>query len=468
MRKHCALSVLAAMQSLRSRVEYPPSGHPVELSVGTMAQPQVTRRKIFSWAMFDFANSAFTTLVVTFIYSTYFAKTIAPSMEIGTQYWSIAISISAVVIAVLSPLMGRLADLSGHRKRYLFVTAVAGILFTAGLYFPLPGQIVLALTLFIAANVAVEMSQVFYNAYLPEISNHNNVGKISGLGWSLGYVGGLLCLGIALILFVRPENPAFGLTKEGDQNLRATNLLVAAWFAVFSIPTFLVLKDRGHQRPAASQGILVQARTELRHTFRNIRQYPQIVRFLIARLFYNDALVTLIGFGGIYAAGTFAFTFEEILVFGIVLNIAAALGAAGFGVVDDAIGGKKTILLSIIGFIIATAAIIFTHSKTVFWVGGVLMGLLIGPNQSASRSLFARFVPTGKETEFFGFFALSGKLSAFMGPLLLGTLTRLFDSQRIGFSVIIVQFLIGFSILFKVNEQAGKQVPQDNSGAIED
>jgi MFS transporter, UMF1 family len=433
-----------------------------------MAEQTAKRRTVFSWAMFDFANSAFTTLVVTFIYSTYFTTEIAPSIEIGTHYWSMAIAASAVSIAILSPLLGTLADHSGHRKRYLFIATLLGIILTSTLYIPLRGQVVLALTLFVLANVTIEIAQVFYNAYLPEISNKANVGKISGYGWGLGYVGGLLCLGVALFLFVQPERPLFGLDKSTGQHIRATNLLVAAWFAVFSIPTFLILRDRKRTPSSQKQRVVRQSFQELGNTLRNLRQYRQIVRFLIARLFYNDALVTLIGFGGIYAVGTFGFSFEEILIFGIVLNIAAALGAVGFGFIDDKIGGKITIALSIIGFIIATVAVIITQSRAVFWAGGVLMGILIGPNQSASRSLFARFVPRSKETEFFGFFALSGKLTAFLGPLLLGILTRVFESQRVGFSVIIVQFLIGLALLLRVNEQEGLQSHEDNRGAVED
>ena len=408
---------------------------------------------IFSWALFDFANSAFTTLVVTFIYATFFAKAIAPTMDIGTHYWSIAISASALLIAILSPIVGTIADNSGHRKRFLLITTIVGIGFTALLYFPVHGQVILALSLFVIANVTIEIAQVFYNAYLPEISNKNNVGKISGYGWGLGYVGGLLCLGLALVLFVQPEVPAFGLSKEADQHIRATNLLVAAWFAVFCIPTFLCLKQARPRQRRTSDGILRQTIGELKTTFENLRTYRQIVRFLIARLFFNDALVTLIGFGGIYAAGTFQFTYEEILLFGIVLNVAAALGAALFGFVDDWIGGKKTILLTIIGFLAATATVVVTDSKALFWACALVIGFLIGPNQSASRSLFARFVPESKESEFFGFFAFSGKLTAFLGPLLLGLLTRIFESQRVGFSVIAVLFLIGLTVLLTVDDR---------------
>lgn len=428
-----------------------------------MPQPSSSRGSICSWALYDFANSAFTTLVVTFIYSTYFSQQIAPSVEVGTQYWSLGISVSAILIALLSPLAGTMADQSGSRKRYLFAFTMIGIAMAASLYFPGQGQIIFALSIFVVANVSIEIAQVFYNAYLPEISNEKNVGKISGYGWGCGYVGGLLCLGVALFLFVQPESPAFGLSKEGGQNIRATNMLVACWFALFSIPTFLFLKDSTRVRKSMEgAGAIRQTLGELRHTMNSLKRYKQVVRFLIARLFYNDALVTLIGFGGIYAAGTFGFSFQEILIFGIVLNVAAALGAVLFGFIDDKIGGKRTIIISIIGFLIATFAVIVSDSKTVFWAGGVVMGILIGPNQSASRSLFARFVPKSKESEFFGFFALSGKITAFIGPLLLGTLTRVFESQRAGFSIIIVLFVVGLLLLLRVDEAEGMAAKRES------
>ncbi len=413
-----------------------------------------SRKIIFSWAFYDFANSAFTTLVVTFIYSTYFVS-LAPTPEAGTQYWSLGISVSAILIALLSPLAGTVADQSGHRKRYLFTATMLGILLTAGLYFPVEGQLMWALAIFVCANVAVEVAQVFYNAYLPEISHAGNVGKVSGYGWGCGYIGGLLCLGAALVFFVQPEVPPFGLSVESGQHIRATNILVALWFAVFSIPTFLFLKDSGRKLPSAGTSPFRQTIDELKKTMHSLKRFRQVVRFLIARLLYNDALVTLIGFGGIYARVTFGFTFQEVLIFGIVLNVAAALGAVLFGFIDDKIGGKKTILISIVGFIVATLAVIVTDSRLVFWAGGVLIGILIGPNQSASRSLFARFVPKSKESEFFGFYAFSGKLTAFLGPLLLGSLTRIFDSQRVGFSVIIILFALGMSVLLTVDEEAG-------------
>ncbi len=404
----------------------------------------------FAWTMYDFANSAFTTLIVTFVYATYFTKAIAPDEISGTALWSRAVAISALAVAVLSPIMGAMADSGRNRKSYLLLFTAVAVLSSAMLYFPLPGQVMLALTWFIIGNIAYEMGNVFYNAYLPEISMPSTMGKVSGTAWGAGYLGGLGAMVLAMITMVNPEVPWFGLSRELGQNIRATNLLVAGWFALFSIPLFLVVKDS--PSPPGPGGIRNGLR-EIGQTFSEIREYRQIVRFLVARLIYNDGLITIFAFGGIYAAGTFAFTFKEIMLFGVVLNITAGIGAYFFGFCDDWIGGKSTVQISLVGLIIASILAVLAPNKTLFWVAGILVGIFSGPNQAASRSLMARLIPRGKENQFFGFFAFSGKFTAFLGPLLLGILTDLFNSQRAGVSIVILFFFIGSLILAGVEEK---------------
>ena len=233
-----------------------------------------------------------------------------------------------------------------------------------------------------------------------------------------------------------------------------TNLLVAGWFAVFSVPIFLWVKQK---KPRASQlrGVLSSSYRQLVHTFREAGQYREIIKLLVARLFYNDGLITIFSFGGIYAAGTFGFDFTEIMVFGIVLNVAAGVGASALGFLDDRLGGKRTIQISLVFLTLATVMAIFTHSKAVFWISGVMAGFFAGPNQSASRSLLGRFVPQKKENEFFGLFAFSGKATAFLGPLVLGELTRAFQSQRAGISIVAILFVTGGVILKWVDEKEG-------------
>lgn len=416
------------------------------------------RRAVFAWAMFDFGNSAFSGLVLTFIFSTYFTQAIAPDKIIGTALWSRALAVSGLTVAFLSPFVGALADRGGFRKRFLFVLTVIAVAATASLYTVLPGQVMKGLVLFVVANIGMEMGMVFYNSFLPDIAPPDKIGRISGYGWSFGYVGGLLAMSIALLGFVQPESPWFGLSKETGENIRATNLLVACWFGLFSMPLFLWVKEKRANESVKIKGLFPATARQLILTFREVRNYRQIVRLLVARIFYNDAILTIFSFGGIYAAGVFGFSMNEIMLFGIVLNITAGIGAFAFGFLDDVIGGKNTIQITNIAFVAAVLVAVFAPTKFWFWVAGIMIGLFAGPNQAASRSLMGRFVPPDRESEFFGFYAFSGKATAFMGPLLLGLLTQVFDSQRVGISIVIVLFAIGAFILRKLDEEEGKRL----------
>ena len=421
-----------------------------------MAASPVPRRAVWSWCLYDFANSAFTTLVVTFIYATYFTKGIAADENTGTAQWSIAVTITALAVAILSPYLGAIADRGGYRKRFLLACTVVCVVGTVALFFPSAGQVTLALVIFTVANIAFEMAMVFYNAYLPDVAPPEQIGRVSGYGWALGYFGGLLCLVVALFAFVQTDTPIFGFSAEGGESIRATNLLVAAWFAIFAIPIFIWVKEEKPPPIPKGSGVLRQATRQFVDTFNEIRQqYRQIFRFLLARLIYNDGLITIFAFGGIYAQGTFGFTTEDIIVFGIALNVAAGAGAFAFGFLDDRLGGKKTIMISLVGLFAAALLAVTTTSQLWFWVAAIGVGLLAGPNQSASRSLMGRFVPDDKENEFYGFFAFSGKATAFLGPFLLGQFTAFFDSQRAGVATVMIFFLVGGLLLTLVDEKEG-------------
>jgi len=411
-----------------------------------------------AWCLYDWANSAFTTLVVTFVYSTYFTRAIAPNEVIGTAWWSRAVSLTSLAVVALSPVLGAMADRGGLRRVLLALTTLVTVLATAALAFVAPGQAhapLVALTVFLVANVGFELGTVFYNAYLPEIASPARIGRVSGYGWALGYAGGLVALVIALVGFVRPDEPWFGMTREADFNIRATNLLVAGWFAVFALP-FLVLAPR--EVPRGGRRVDVGGTVaELRRTFHEVRQFRDAARLLVARLFYNDGLSTVFAFGGIYAAGTFGMSFSEILVFGIVLNVTAGLGAWAFGFVDDRIGGRRTILISLAALIAATTVAVLAPSRAWLWGAGVVIGIFAGPNQAASRSLMGRFTPEDREAEFFGFFAFSGKLASFFGPLLLGVATQAANSQRVGVATILAFFVLGGWLLLGVDERRGAE-----------
>ena len=414
------------------------------------------RNTIAAWCTYDWANSAFTTLVVTFIYSTYFVQAFADDAGAGTALWSRGIVISSVLIAVLSPLLGAAADRGGARHRFLIISTLVCVAATAALAFVTPDQstaVLTALTLFVIANVAFEVAMVFYNAFLPVVASSERIGRVSGYGWGLGYAGGLACLVVALLAFVGSPGsaPLLALSTEQAFNVRATNLLVAGWLLLFSLPIFLWVRDPAGRVGGSTIG---QAFADLKDTAHKIRQYRQIVRFLLARLVFNDGLVTVFAFAGIYASGTFGFSQADIIVFGIVINVAAGLGAWGFGIMDDRRGGKPTIMASLAALSVATLIAVFAPGRSWLWVAGIGIGIFAGPNQSASRSLMGRFVPERHQAEFFGFFAFSGKATAFLGPLLLGVLSEAY-SQRVGVSVVVLFFLAGAALLWTVDEKEG-------------
>ena len=404
--------------------------------------------------MYDFANSSFANNVTTFIYAAFFTKVIAENEIIGTALWSRGVGIIMLVVALLSPPLGALSDQGGYRKRFLIFFTFLAVIFTALLYFPQQGQATYALTLYIIACICFEMGIVFYNAFLPDIAPPERIGRISGQAWGVGYFGGLLSMAVLMVGFVSAETPWFGLTKETHEHIRATNIGVAIWFAIFSLPALFYL-PKTPARQTGDKLSLAASYRRILQTFSELQRYREIFKLLLARLVYNDGLITVFAFGGIYAAGTYGFTFEEVLFFGIIVNIAAGIGAWCFGYLDDRLGGKLTIQITLVGFVIATIIAVVPQEKIWFWIAGILVGLFAGPNQSASRSLMGRFVPQNKETEFYGFYAFSGKATAFLGPLLMGIITQASGSQRYGMATVGLFFIVGGLLLRTVDEQKG-------------
>ena len=334
------------------------------------------RKEVFAWSIYDFANQPFTTIIVTFIYSAFFVKVIAPNEQEGTFLWSNAIAITAIVVSLLSPILGALADKGGYRKFFLITSTWICAIFSILLYFPNVGDIYFALSCFVIANIAFEMGSVFCNSYLPDLSSTDNIGRISGYAWGLGFVGGLLALFLSLFLF-DINNP---------DEIRKINILVGIWFLLFSIPTFLFVKDRKKEK--LNKEHIHSSFQSVKETFRSITNYREISRFLIARLFFNDGLTTIFALGGVYAVGTLNFTFEEVMMLGIVLNLCAGGGSFLFGYIEDKIGANKVINISLVVLIVATLIAYYSpetaHPKQWFWVAGVLLGLMVGPNQSCS------------------------------------------------------------------------------------
>ena len=416
------------------------------------------RRGLIAWCFYDWANSAFPTVVVTFIFAAYFTTTLSETPEAGTGLWGWALSLSGLAVALLAPVFGALADQRGRRKPWIGGFTLLAILCAAGLWWvaPDPGFALLALVLVGLGNAAFELGQVFYNAMLPDVASARRLGRVSGWAWGLGYAGGLVCLALCLVLFVRPEVPLFGLDTDAAEQIRIIGPFVALWFAVFALPLFLYTPDSPATGVPAGQAVR-QGLATLVATLRALPRHGQVGRFLLARMIYTDGLNTLFAFGGIYAAGTFGMSFEDILVFGILLNVAAGLGAFGFGWMDDRLGAKPTIMVALAGLLAAGVSILLVETQAWFIALGCVLGLFIGPAQAASRSLMARLAPPELRGELFGLYALSGKATAFIGPALVGWVTVWADSQRAGMATIPIFFLIGMILLWPLEDPGGRR-----------
>ena len=394
-------------------------------------------KEIISWSFYDFANQPYTTLIITFIYSAFFVNYIAPNETNGTFLWANAISITAICVGILSPILGAFADSGGYRKFFLIFFTILCSIFTALLYIPDSGDVYLALVLVILSNIAYELGTVFSNSYLIDLSNNKNVGRISGTAWGFGFVGGLIALFCALTFF----------DVNIPNDIKLINIFVAIWFLFFSLPAFFFLKDSKKEKLLMSN--LILSFKSLKITFKEIYKYKKILNFLIARLFYNDGLITIFALGGIYAVGSLDFSMREVLILGVVLNIFAAIGSFTFGYIEDKIGVKNVINISLLILIFATLLAFIApwtnFPKEIFWLAGVLLGTMIGPNQSCSRSFMSQIIPIEKKNEFFGFFALTGKATSFLGPLLFGIITTL-HSQQFALLSVVVFFILGYII----------------------
>ena len=423
-----------------------------------MSNPRTTageasRLGLASWCLYDWANSAFPTIVTTFVFSVYFTRAVADNPVDGAVQWSHSVTAAALAVVLGAPALGAIADRLGRRKPWLVAFTGLTVAGTLALWLvkPSPSHVLVGQVLYAAAATSYGFAMVFYDAMLRSIAPPGYIGRMSGWGWALGYGGGLASLVLALVLLVNADPPPFGLARESYEHVRATSVLAAVWFGLFAIPLFLFTPDR----PPTGKSIRDAVQTGLRSlttTMRQLLANRAIARFLLAHMFYTNGLNTLFAFGGIYAAGTFQMSFTEVLTFGIALNVTAGLGAAGFAWVDDLIGSKKTVLIALAALSALGLALVLVEAKPLFFVLGSLLGIFVGPAQAAGRALMARLAPKELETEAFGLYELAGKVTVFLGPLLLGFATDLFRSQRVGMSTILLFFAAGFIILLPLRE----------------
>lgn len=420
-------------------------------------------RGIWAWAFYDWANAGFNTLVQTFVFAAYFTTAVAADKATGTALWGNTMALAGLCVGLSGPLVGAIADHTGRRKPWIAVLTLLCIMATALLWFvkPDPGHVLLALGLAFIGVTASEGAQIFYNAMLPALVPHDRLGRWSGWGWAMGYAGGLICLVAALYGLI--DDHALIPLPHGDAlHVRTAMIFSAAWYALFALPMFFRTPDTPATGASPKDAVRHGLR-QLRGSLAHARQYKGIGIFLLARMLYNDGLTTLFAFGGIYAAGTFGMNTSEVILFGIGLNITAGISAAGFAWLDDHAGPKQTLIFSLVGLIATAIATLTVTDRTLFWIFGLGVGIFVGPVQASSRSYLAHAAPEELRNQFFGLFALSGKVTAFLGPFLVGWITLATDSQRAGMMPVVGLFITGLALLAAVPSVKRQPTSEENT-----
>ncbi|MBZ9602103.1 MFS transporter [Phyllobacterium chamaecytisi] len=446
-----------------------------------------SRRGIWGWMLFDWAAQPFFTVVTTFIFGPYFVSRMASDPAIGQAAWGYGIAVSGLFIAVLSPVLGSIADQTGRRKPWIGFFAIIKIFSLIMLWFAAPGSgLIVPLMFFSLASIAAEFSIVFNDSMMPRLVAPKDIGRISNMAWGLGYLGGMIVL-IFVVAFMAasPQTgktmlglaPIFGLdpaTGEGD---RATAPLSALWYLVFILPMFLFTPD-GARGLAAGPAVRVGL-AELKSTLSEVRQRPGLFRFLVGRMIYQDSVNALIALGGAFAATMFGWATAEIGIFGIILNVVAIFGCLAASKLDTILGSKVVVVISLVLLTIATIGIVSTGPGfTLFgvvqlpgadsgglfgtpaekaYIGfGLLIGIAFGPVQASSRSYMARSISSDEAGRYFGIYALSGRATSFLAPFLVATVTAVSGSPRLGMAMIILFLLAGLAILLRTPYPAAK------------
>ncbi|MEH6475101.1 MAG: MFS transporter [Sneathiella sp.] len=438
---------------------------------------EASRLGKFSWALFDWANQPYFTVITTFIFAPYFTSTVMGDPVTGQAYWGYTQAIAGLLIALLSPVLGSIADAGGPRKPWIISFAFLCAIGSVALWWATPNQadgVIWILAAIILGTASIEFSLVFNNAMLPSLTTPSKMGRLSGYGWGLGYIGGLVALFIILLGFSMPETPLFGLDKTLHEHDRITGPMTGIWFIVFLIPMMLFTPDSQPTGMGKKEAIR-KGLTNLLATLKSLKNHKNILMYLFARMFYNDGILALIGFSGIYAAGLFGWDTTTLGIFGILILVFAIAGSFIGGWLDDRLGSKPTIVISVLGLSVASVGVLsISHGEVLFGLPATMpapgdamlgsgaeqvfmgfsfiMGFFFGPAQAASRTLVARLSPTDHVGEFFGLFAFSGKATAFVAPLLIGIVTSLTGQQRPAMIVIFFLLIIGAALMSFVKE----------------
>jgi UMF1 family MFS transporter len=410
--------------------------------------PEVRVREVWAWSMYDFANSAYTTVVITAVFSAYFVGAVAENKPWATFAWTAALSVSYAAILFTGPLIGAWADAHAAKKRLLFATTLGCVLFTAALYFAQPGAIALALVFLIFSNYFFGAGENLIAAFLPELADSRAMGRVSGWGWSFGYLGGLTALGICLYYITLSSSAG----KPASHFVPVTMLITAAFFAAAAVPTFLFLRERAVPQPRMENPWV-----RVKETLQHAQQYQDLRRFLLCLLFYQAGITAVVSLAAIYAEQAMKFTTQQTITLILVVNITAALGAFGFGYLQDAVGHVRAVAITLVGWIVMVVIAGFSQSHSSFWLAANLAGLCMGSSQAAGRALVGYLAPPARLAEFFGLWGLAVKAASIFGPLTYGAVTLVFaGNHRLGIFVTGLYFVIGLFLLRRIDVERGR------------
>jgi MFS transporter, UMF1 family len=406
----------------------------------------VSFREVWAWSMYDFANSGYTTVVITAVFSAYFVGVVAGNRPWATLAWTAALSVSYALILVTAPLVGAWADAHAAKKRLLLVCTVGCVAFTALLALAQPGNVALALVLIVLSNYFFGAGENLIAAFLPELADSRAMGRVSGWGWSFGYVGGLVALGLCLAYILASGRP-------GSETVPVAMLITAAFFALASTPTFLFLRER-----AAAQPRVENPWARVKQTLGRARSFTDLRRFLLCLLFYQAGITAVISLAAIYAEHAMKFTMQQTIVLILVVNVTAALGAFGFGYVQDAIGHVRSIAITLVGWIVMILVAATAESHIAFWIAANLAGLCMGSSQAAGRAIVGYLAPPERLAEFFGLWGLAVKTASIFGPLTYGVLTWFFaGNHRLAILVTGIYFVVGLALLAGIDVERGRR-----------
>jgi UMF1 family MFS transporter len=406
-------------------------------------------REVWAWSMYDFANSGYTTVVITAVFNAYFVSAVAGRADWATFAWTAALSVSYAAVLVSAPLVGAWADAHAAKKRLLLAATIGCVLFTAALWFAAPGAVALAIVLVILSNFFFATGENLIAAFLPELAKSQAMGRVSGWGWAFGYLGGLVSLGVSLVYITWAQKQGHG----GAQFVPVTMLITAALFALCATPTFLFLKERAVPQPRTES-----AWARVVQTLRHAREYRDLRRFLVCILFYQAGIMAVIALAAIYAQEAMKFTAQQTITLILVVNITAAVGAFCFGYLQDAIGHVRAMALVLVGWIVMIALAYFADTAQAFWVAANLAGLCMGSSQAAGRAIVGYLSPPSRLAEFFGLWGLAVKTASIFGPLTYGAVTWIFaGDHRLGILAVGAYFVIGLVLLFGIDVERGRR-----------